>query len=232
MLLRRARRRTRQPSRSITSCGRCKGKTNTVYLLGSVHFLQPERAAARGHRRRVPRRRSAAHGDRHGRSRSRCSCNRSRWSSACCRTARRCEQQLGPTTYAQGRSDDARDVGIDPALLNRFQPWLARMTLVQLQLMKMGLDPQLGVEQRLHARARPRRQERSRPGNDARAARDAGAACRTKQQREFLLYSVEDAERWRAKSTSCSPPGAAATATRWRSCWRKASTNTRTCTVR
>ena len=69
------------------------------------------------------------------------------------RTAKTLESELGPATYAKV-SDAAREaIGIDPAMLNRFRPWLAALTLVQLQLVKMGLDPNSGVEQRFVARA-------------------------------------------------------------------------------
>jgi hypothetical protein len=62
------------------------------------------------------------------------------------------ESELGAKTYEK-IAGHAKDMGLDPALLNRFRPWLAALTLVQLQLMKMGLDPNSGIEQRLTSRA-------------------------------------------------------------------------------
>ena len=38
-------------------------------------------------------------------------------------------------------------------MLNKFKPWLAAITLTQLHLAKLGLDPQSGIEQRMLARA-------------------------------------------------------------------------------
>src|SRR5690606_29883288 len=62
------------------------------------------------------------------------------------------ESLLGSETYGRVAAK-SRELGLDPTLLNRFRPWLAAMTLVQLHLMKLGLDPESGIEQRLTARA-------------------------------------------------------------------------------
>jgi uncharacterized protein YbaP (TraB family) len=50
-------------------------------------------------------------------------------------------------------------LGIPPGVLNQFKPWLAAITLTQLHLMKLGLDPQSGIEQRLVTRAAAERKE-------------------------------------------------------------------------
>jgi uncharacterized protein YbaP (TraB family) len=103
------------------------------------------------------------------------------------------EKQLGQPTYSRLVAR-AQDVGIDPSLLNRFQPWFAAMTLVQLQLMKMGLEPTSGVEQRFTTRAVADKK----PIHGLETLRGqlgmlAGLPAR--QQREFLLYSIDDADR-------------------------------------
>ena len=103
------------------------------------------------------------------------------------------EKQLGPETYSKLVAR-AQDVGIDPALLNRFQPWFAAMTLVQLQLMKMGLAPTAGVEQRFTARAAADKK----PIHGLETLREQLgmlAGLPAKQQREFLLYSIADTDR-------------------------------------
>jgi uncharacterized protein YbaP (TraB family) len=103
------------------------------------------------------------------------------------------EQQLGSETYEKVAAK-AREVGIDPALLARFRPWLAAITLVQLHMTRIGLDPESGVERRFAARA-------SRDGKPIRGLETLRqqlgmlAALSDEQQREFLLYSVEDTER-------------------------------------
>lgn len=103
------------------------------------------------------------------------------------------QSELGAEAYGKVAAR-ASEMGLDLALLNRFRPWLAAMTLVQLQLMKLGLDANSGVEQRLTARA-------ASDGKEIRGLETLQqqlgllANLSPGQQREFLLYSVEDAER-------------------------------------
>jgi len=60
--------------------------------------------------------------------------------------------QLDAATAAKLEAATA-ELGIPVAMLNRFRPWLAAITLTQLQLLKLGLNPQSGVEQRFVTRA-------------------------------------------------------------------------------
>lgn len=52
---------------------------------------------------------------------------------------------LGATKWQQA-SADARKLGIDLSMLSRVKPWWAAITIVQLQLVKTGFDPDLGLE--------------------------------------------------------------------------------------
>jgi uncharacterized protein YbaP (TraB family) len=61
-------------------------------------------------------------------------------------------EQLTPDAAAKLAAYSER-LGIPPAMLNQFKPWLAAITLTQLHMMKLGLDAQSGVEQRLVAKA-------------------------------------------------------------------------------
>jgi uncharacterized protein YbaP (TraB family) len=103
------------------------------------------------------------------------------------------ESQLGSAAYAKV-ADHARSLGIEPMLLNRFRPWLAALTLVQMQLMKLGLDPSAGIEQRFVARAAQDRKE-IRGLETLREQLSMMADLPHEQQRQFLLYSVEDTQR-------------------------------------
>ena len=47
----------------------------------------------------------------------------------------------------------AGGMGIPTEALERFQPWLAAMTLAELQLAKLGFDPESGVEKQITAHA-------------------------------------------------------------------------------
>lgn len=169
-----------------------KGKTNTVYLLGSVHFLSPTE--------KLPDAVDAAYRESE---RLIMEIDMDDLDPAAAQQATMelgllpedatLESELGKAAYEQV-SKQARAIGVDPALLNRFRPWLAAMTLVQLQLMKHGLDPQSGVEQRLTARAESDHKEIT--GLETmRQQLEMLAGLSPAQQREFLMYSVEDAER-------------------------------------
>jgi uncharacterized protein len=103
------------------------------------------------------------------------------------------QKQLGAEAYQQFTAT-ARKLGIDPAMLERFQPWFAAITLVQAELIKLGFDPNSGVEQRFTRRA----VEDRKPIQGLETVREQleiMARMPEKQQREFLLYSINDAER-------------------------------------
>lgn len=169
-----------------------KGRTNTLYLLGSVHFLKPSE--------QLPSVVEEAYQDAEALlmeidmdDLDPADTQAATLELGMLPAGQSLEQRLGPELHAKVAAK-AREVGLDPALLNRFQPWLAAMTLVQLHLVKLGLDPNAGVEQRLTARA----VSDSKPIEGLETLRQQLgmlAALPEAQQREFLLYSVEDTER-------------------------------------
>jgi uncharacterized protein len=101
--------------------------------------------------------------------------------------------QLGAQVYERFVTT-TRALGVEPAVLDRFRPWFAAITLVQLQLMKMGFDPESGVERRLTGRAVSDRKP-IQGLETVREQLEIMARLPEKQQREFLLYSIDDAER-------------------------------------
>jgi uncharacterized protein YbaP (TraB family) len=173
-----------------------KGKTNTVYLLGSVHFLNASE--------QLPAVLEDAYRDAEVLvmeidmdDLDPAETQRTTMELGMQPAGQSLQQQLGQQTYAKLETR-AREVGIDPALLNRFRPWFAGMTLMQLQLMKMGLAPAAGVEQRFTTRATADKK----PIHGLETLREQLgmlAGLPEKQQREFLLYSVEDADRMEAE---------------------------------
>lgn len=169
-----------------------KGRTNTVYLLGSVHFLKPSE--------RLPGAVDDAYKDAEKLvmeidmdDLDPLAMQQLTLELGLLPQDRTLESELGTAAY-QKISTQARKVGLEPSLLNRFQPWLAAMTLVQLQLLQMGLDPNSGVEQQLTARAVADGKEIT--GLET-LQQQIGmlAGLSQPQQREFLMYSVEDTER-------------------------------------
>ena len=59
---------------------------------------------------------------------------------------------LGEDNYAKARAD-AAVLDLDLAMLDRVKPWRAALTVVQLQLARLGFDPQLGLEGHFTRRA-------------------------------------------------------------------------------
>ncbi|MBL8270717.1 TraB/GumN family protein [Steroidobacter sp.] len=169
-----------------------KGKTNTVYLLGSVHFLneseQLPAALDQAYKESEVLLMEIDMDDLDPLETQQVTLELGMLPAG-----QSLEQQLGKATYSR-LATRAQDLGIDPELLNRFKPWFAAMTLVQLQLMKMGLAPTSGVEQRFTARAVADKK----PIHGLETLREQLtmlAGLPDQQQREFLLYSIEDADR-------------------------------------
>jgi uncharacterized protein len=103
--------------------------------------------------------------------------------------------ELDPASYAKVVAY-AKEVGLEPGILNRLRPWFAALTLTQLNLTKIGFEVNSGVEMRLTARATADGKEIT--GLET-LSEQLGllASLPAKQQREFLLYSVEDSARAR-----------------------------------
>ena len=168
-----------------------KGKTNTVYLLGSVHFLRPSE--------QLPAAVDAAYKDAEQLvmeidmdDLDPLAAQQTTMELGMLPEDDSLESEVGASTYAKVVRQ-AQDIGLDPQILNRFRPWLAAMTLVQLQLLKQGLDPESGVEQRLTARATSDGKKIT--GLET-LEEQLGmlANLPSDQQRQFLLYSIEDAD--------------------------------------
>jgi hypothetical protein len=173
-----------------------KGKTNTVYLLGSVHFLNASE--------QLPAVLEDAYRDAEVLvmeidmdDLDPAEAQQTTMELGMQPAGQSLQQELGQPTFTKLEAR-AKEVGVDPTLLNRFKPWFAGMTLMQLQLMKMGLQPNSGVEQRFTTRATADKK----PIHGLETLREQLsmlAGLPEKQQREFLLYSIEDADRMEAE---------------------------------
>jgi uncharacterized protein YbaP (TraB family) len=67
-------------------------------------------------------------------------------------------ETLGKARFGKLQQESNR-LGIPVESIERFEPWLAAMTLAQMQLVKLGFDPQQGVEMQLVGRAKADRKE-------------------------------------------------------------------------
>jgi uncharacterized protein len=169
-----------------------QGKTNKVYLLGSMHLLKESE--------QLPAAIDSAYADADALimeldmdDLDPLQMQQAALELAMQPEGRTLQQQLGPKIYEQFVAK-TRALGVEPAMLERFQPWFAAITLVQLQLMKLGFDAEAGVEKRLTRRAAGDG-KKIQGLESVREQLEIMARLPEKQQREFLLYSVEDAER-------------------------------------
>jgi uncharacterized protein len=169
-----------------------QGKTNKVYLLGSMHLLKESE--------QLPAAIDSAYADADALimeldmdDLDPLQMQQAALELAMQPEGRTLQQQLGPKIYEQFVAK-TRALGVEPAMLERFQPWFAAITLVQLQLMKLGFDPEAGVEKRLTRRAAGDG-KKIQGLESVREQLEIMARLSEKQQREFLLYSVNDAER-------------------------------------
>ena len=169
-----------------------QGKTNKVYLLGSMHLLKESE--------QLPAAIDSAYADADALimeldmdDLDPLQMQQAALELAMQPEGRTLQQQLGPKIYEQFVAK-TRALGVEPAMLDRFQPWFAAITLVQLQLMKLGFDAEAGVEKRLTRRAAGDG-KKIQGLETVREQLEIMARLPEKQQREFLLYSVNDAER-------------------------------------
>jgi uncharacterized protein YbaP (TraB family) len=84
-------------------------------------------------------------------------------------------------------------LGLPPAMLDPFKPWLAAITLTQLHLAQLGFDPQSGIEQRMVTRAAADHKEiLGLETVDEQLGILAGLS--PKQQTEFLMQTLTEAD--------------------------------------
>jgi uncharacterized protein YbaP (TraB family) len=55
---------------------------------------------------------------------------------------------MGAERYARAKTD-AQKIGLDLDQLARLEPWVVAISAIQAQVMRLGLDPEAGIEQRL-----------------------------------------------------------------------------------
>jgi uncharacterized protein YbaP (TraB family) len=167
-----------------------KGQRNTVYLAGSIHMLSPSDT--------LPASFDTAYADA---DKIVMEIDMDDLDPLAAQTAmmelgllpenQTLQQMLGADGNAQLEAQ-AQAIGIDPIMLSRFRPWLAAVTLTQLQLMKKGMSPQSGVEMRLVERAQ-------RDGKDITGLETLNeqlglmANLPDRQQTQFLLYTLKEA---------------------------------------
>jgi uncharacterized protein YbaP (TraB family) len=102
------------------------------------------------------------------------------------------EAELGGEAFHRVQAA-AEELGLDAASLQRMRPWLAALTLTQLQLLKLGWTADNGIEQRFTRMAKADGKEIR--GLETLAAQIGLLASMSPElQRQFVLYSVDDTD--------------------------------------
>jgi uncharacterized protein YbaP (TraB family) len=68
-------------------------------------------------------------------------------------TGRTLQDVMGAGDYRKA-ARRATELGIDLTLFDAVEPWFAALTIMNLQLLRLGFDPQIGLEQHLAGKAR------------------------------------------------------------------------------
>jgi len=98
---------------------------------------------------------------------------------------------LGEKRAAQARAQ-AKVMGLDLGLFNRFEPWVAAIGVIQAQVMKLGLDPEMGIEKHFERLA-------TKDGKEIHGFETLGDqlgffdGLSLERQADFLMLSLEDA---------------------------------------
>ena len=123
-----------------------QGRRNTVWLLGSVHLLQPQGSAPTP---QVLRAYAASKGLVMELDLAAVGPDALLGSNLALLTlpeGQTLRGVLGPDAWTKFLAA-AKPLGIDPDFMSRFRPWFAAMTIEELHYMKLGYDPQSGVDQ-------------------------------------------------------------------------------------
>jgi uncharacterized protein YbaP (TraB family) len=98
---------------------------------------------------------------------------------------------MGAERYTRAKGE-AQKLGLDLDQLARLEPWVVAISAIQAQVMRLGLDPSAGIEQRLV-------QSAVRDGKEVRGLETVSAqfgvfdSLSLERQQEFLLMSLEEA---------------------------------------
>lgn len=132
---------------------KASGETNTVYILGSVHLLKRESAALKPIFEEVfsKSRRLVLEIDlvKEGPAKF----QQLLMQKGVNLDGTSLQRQLSPETYELA-AQRAADLGVDLKLMASFKPWVVALTMVVMQLQKLGYDPNSGIDHQLAQRAK------------------------------------------------------------------------------
>ena len=167
-----------------------KGRSNTLYLLGSVHMLKPEDSILPAEVLNAYERAKALVMELDLNDVNMEAVLGSGMQSALLPEGQTLAEVLGPELHAEMATHTER-LGLEPELMDRFQPWFAALLLEQTALSKLGFESGAGVDEQLAQRA----QQDGKPIIALETAdQQLGffAHLTMAQQRQYLRATLED----------------------------------------
>ena len=132
---------------------KASGDKNTVYILGSIHLLKRESAALKPIVQEVFSKSKRLVLEIDLVSEGPAKFQQLLMQKGIDPEGKQLEQQLSQETYAL-TAKRASDLGVDLKILAPFKPWVVALTMVVMQLQKLGYDPNLGIDHQLARRAK------------------------------------------------------------------------------
>ncbi len=99
------------------------------------------------------------------------------------------EKHLSSETYERVKKEIGA-LGIPPELINKQKPWFLSMTLVALESVKLGLDPKLGIDMHFLSKAEGKKKILELESLDYQIGVLSGFS--DKDQELFLMYTLKD----------------------------------------
>jgi uncharacterized protein YbaP (TraB family) len=171
-----------------------RGKSNSVYLLGSIHFAKDDFYPLAKPIEQAYERSSIIVFEANLGEMKSMETQATMLKAGMCPPGETLSQQVGKETYSALQSR-LKNTGVDPSLLDPMKPWLASVTVVALELQKLGFNPGQGIDEHFYSRAKADKKEIR--GLETVDFQISLFADLSREDSEFLLKSMlEDAARF------------------------------------
>ena len=135
-----------------------RGKSNSVYLLGSIHFAKDDFYPLAKPIEQAYERSSIIVFEANPGEMKSMETQASLLKAGMCPAGESLSQQVGKETYSALQSW-LKNAGVEPSMLDQMKPWLASVTEVVLELQKLGFNPSQGIDEHFYSRAKADKKE-------------------------------------------------------------------------
>jgi len=130
-----------------------RGKSNSVYLLGSIHFAKDDFYPLAKPIEQAYELSSIIVFEANLGEMKSMETQVSLLKAGMCPAGEKLSQQVGEETYSALQSW-LKNTGVEPSMLDPMKPWLASVTVVALELQKLGFNPGQGIDEHFYSRAK------------------------------------------------------------------------------